>query len=143
MSPIEVWALACVALLVKILCVSVLQGVVRVRHHAYAKPEDAAFFGRGAEVLEADLPIVERAQGALRNDGENIPIFLALSLAYVLLECPPGRAPWLFGAFVLARAGHSVWMIWPTQPLRNLCYSSGVLVMAALAGHVVWKIFGA
>ena len=69
-----------------------------------------------------------------------MPLFLALSLAYVMLGCAPERAPWLFGAFVLARAGHSVWMIWPKQPARNLCYSSGVLVMAAISGHIVWRV---
>ncbi len=140
MSALHAWALATVALFIKIFVVALLQGFQRVRHDAYAKPEDAAFFGKGTEVREAELPIVERAQGALRNDGENIPIFLALSLAYVLLECWPVAASLYFGGFVLARTLHSVFMIWPRQPHRNIAYVTGILIMLTISSHIIYTI---
>lgn len=138
MSPLIMWALCVAALFLKIFGTSLFQGSQRIRHNAFAKPEDAKFFGKGAPARENELESVQRAQGALRNDGENIPIFLALSWAYVSLECWPVATPFYFGAFVLARVAHTVLMIAPRQPWRNFAYVTGLLVMLALTGHIVW-----
>lgn len=141
MSPVAIWALCVTALFIKAISTALYQGSQRIRNNAFAKPEDAATFGKGAAPLEQELPAVQRAQGALRNDGENIPIFLALSWAYVSLECWPAATPYYFGAFVLARIAHTILMIYPKQPWRTLVYSTGTLVMIALSGHVVWAAF--
>jgi hypothetical protein len=45
--------------------------------------------------------------------------------------------------FVLARIGHTIAFIRPTQPLRNRLYLVGVLVNLILAGHIVAAIVAA
>ena len=142
MSPFETWAIAAIALFLKTFLTASVQGAVRIKNSAFAKPEDAAFFGRGAPPLEAELPIVARAQNALRNDAENIPIFLALALGYVELGCWGEGTSLYFGAFVFARYLHTLFMIWPAQPWRNWSYLLGVAVLFALSGHIVFQIVG-
>lgn len=141
MKSLDVWALACVALTVKTFALAMLQGAMRVRHKTYVKPEDARTYA-GVEPAEAELPLVERAQGALRNDGENVPIFLAVSLAYVLLGCAPASAPWLFGGFVALRYLHGALMLWPRQPWRTLAYGGGLILTLVVCGHVVAAALG-
>ena len=79
---LAIWSLTTVALFLKMVVIAMVQGSVRIRNNAFAKPEDAAAFGKGAKVLEKDLPMAEYGQRALRNDLENIPMFVAISSIY-------------------------------------------------------------
>ena len=137
----EIWAVTAVVLFLKSQSLAILQGQVRIKNKAYAKPEDAKVYGKGAEALSEDLPVVQRAQGAIRNDGENIPYFLAIGLAHVQLECWEAGVPWLFGTYVVARCAHSLFMVSPRQPHRTLVYMVGVIVTFVLAAQVFWKVF--
>jgi uncharacterized MAPEG superfamily protein len=141
MSGIEIWAVTAVALFLKSQALAILQGHVRIKNKAYAKPEDAKVYGKGAEALAADLPVVQRAQGAIRNDGENIPYFLLIGLAHVQLGCWEAGVPWLFGTFFVARCAHSIFMVSPRQPHRTLAYAIGMIVTFVLSAQVVWEVF--
>lgn len=139
MEPIAIYALTVVALFLKMIAVAVVQGYYRVSRGVFAKPEDADTWGDGT-VADADLPIVDRGQRTLRNDVENIPIFLFLGWVYVALEAWPTGAWIYFGAFVLSRFVHTYAYLRPTQPLRNRAYLLGVLAGLFVAGHVIYEI---
>ncbi len=133
---VEYWVLTTFALFVKMFVNSSVQGVVRIRNRAFVRPEDAAFFG-GVAPRERELPLVERAQLCWRNDLENIPIFLFLSLALVLVG---GSARWVgfyCAAFILARVCHTAFYLRPRQPHRNLAFQVGIAATFAAGIHAV------
>ena len=117
-------------LFLKMFVVAGVQGVTRFRTGKFVRPEDAVFF-KGATPGSAEDPLTERAQNTLRNDVENIPIFLALAWAAAELA-PSGRLPWYMGAFALSRIVHTAAYLRPTQPLRNRAYLVGITCCLAL-----------
>ncbi|PRP96244.1 MAPEG family protein [Enhygromyxa salina] len=135
LSPWQAFALTIVALFLKMFATAFVQGVARMKSKTFAYPEDAAAFGGTAGA--ADHPLAERGQRALRNDLENIPMFSFLALAYVQLGCWETGVHVYFPIFVLARIGHTLTFLRPTQPLRNRFYLVGVLVCLVLSGHIV------
>lgn len=135
-EPWRVYGLTCAALFFKLFGVAVVQGVMRLKHRTFVRPDDAAFFGR-TEPAAAEVPIVDRAQSVLRNDGENIPIFLFISIAYIQLGCSPQWALIYMPAFVLARYLHTLFYLRPTQPFRNWAYVAGQLIMMFMIGHII------
>lgn len=141
MAPLKIWALTAVILFLKMTALGLYQGYNRTRHKAFSKPEDAAFYGKGKPALAQELPAVQRAQGALRNDGENIPIFLALSLAYVMLKCWEPGVMIYCGIFVVARCLHSIFMVSPRQPWRTLVYATGLTISFVLSVHILLAVF--
>jgi len=84
MTPLDAFGIAAVALFFKMFAVAFFQAHLRSKHDAFARPEDAETYGSG-DVADEDLPAVDRAQRTLRNDVENIPIFLALAGCYVAM----------------------------------------------------------
>ncbi len=141
MKLIELWALAAVVLFLKTVTLAMIQGAMRARHKTFVRPEDARTYGNN-DPAAREVPIVERAQGALRNDGENVPPFLAIGLAYAMLGCSAAAAPWYFGGFVALRIAHGALMIWPRQPLRTIVYGLGVLITGAMSVHVLAQVLG-
>lgn len=140
MSPLDVFATTTVLLFLKMFVVAGVQGVYRLRNARFTRPEDAACWGSG-EVADFEHPVVERGQRTLRNDLENVPIFLFLMWAYVSLQAWPSGAPWYAGLFVLSRIVHTAAYLRPTQPLRNRAYVLGVVICLLLSGHVVYEVF--
>ncbi len=139
MQPVEVYALCTVALFLKFFAVAAVQGLDRLRHRAFVRPEDAAFFGQGARPAAADGELAALAQNTLRNDLENIPFFLFLGLLYVHSGAWPTGALVYFPLFLVSRVVHTVAYLKPTQPLRNRAYLVGVAVLLALSGHIVHR----
>ncbi len=122
-TPLDGYALCAVILFFKMFSISLFQGYHRIGKGKFKNPEDAAFSGK-APVAE-ELPQVQRAARAWANDVENIPIFLALGLAYVLLGAPHAAA-WLFFVFTAARVAHTVCYLAAWQPWRTLAYAVGI-----------------
>jgi glutathione S-transferase len=139
-QPLDVWTLAAVVLFLKMFAIALYQGRHRLTSKVFAKEEDAAYWGDGT-VAERDLPQVERAQRALRNDLENIPMFLLLAFAYLLYDLWEQGAYIYIGLFVIARIVHTWSYLRPRQPLRNRAYLLGLLCTFAVAGHLVFEIF--
>ncbi|MBX3247771.1 MAG: MAPEG family protein [Myxococcales bacterium] len=140
-TPFEAFGLVVAALLLKLVATTGVQGVVRLRHRAFVRPEDAAFFGKGVAALEREHVLVERAQNVLRNDGENVPLFLALLLAFAHVDGRPTHVLAYGLAFVATRVVHTLAYLRPTQPLRNRAYVLGLGIMLALAVQLVVVAF--
>ncbi|WP_205527325.1 MAPEG family protein [Solimonas sp. K1W22B-7] len=123
-TPLHWYALSAVVLFLKMFGISLYQGYCRIGRQQFKNPEDAAFVHRAPATEE--LPQVQRAARAWLNDVENIPIFLALGIAYVQLGLSAAAAPWLFGLFTLARIAHTLCYLAGLQPWRTVAYSVGI-----------------
>ena len=138
LEPIEAYALVVVALFFKMAFIAMAQGYFRVTNKTYAKKEDAEAYGDGQ--VREELAIVERAQRALRNDLENIPIFLFVAWSYVDLGCWELGVHIYLPIFVIARIVHTGVYLIPRQPARTIAYAAGALVTAVMCGHIVWQV---
>ncbi|RFA26253.1 glutathione metabolism protein [Alkalilimnicola ehrlichii] len=129
------YAVASVLLFFKMFAVSAYQGFYRIGKMTFKTPEDAAFVGRAAAGEE--LPQVQRAARAWLNDLENIPIFLALGVAYVWVGASPGAAAWLFLTFTGARYLHTVFYLSGLQPWRTVAYAVGVVCLFGMSVQII------
>jgi glutathione S-transferase len=134
------WLVSLVVLFFKMYANSLVQGVTRSRADAFAWPEDARVFGRGAGPAERDPEMVERASRCWRNDLENIPMYLFLGLGFVLAGGPPWWAALYFTAFTVARVAHTFFYLRGMQPHRTIAYAIGLLVCVALSVHLVIRL---
>lgn len=127
------YVIALAALFVRYVVIISLQGARRFRTRTFRWAEDGAAFG-GAAASGPEDPIVERAQHALRNDGESQPFFYVAGFVWIGLGAPGVVACVVFAVYVAARALHAALLIRPRQPLRNRVFAVGQL---ALLGVVV------
>ncbi len=130
-----IWCLSLLILFLKMLLTSIIQGRARVKNNAFSNSEDAAYFSKGAECLPEDLPVVVQANKIWNNDLENIPIYLFLSLAFVLMGASPEAAILYFGIFTLARILHTVFYFMAKQPHRFVMYAIGMIMCLKIAVH--------
>src|SRR5579871_107051 len=86
-AMMRLYALMAIILSLKMFAIGVVQGLARAGAKKFANPEDAKMFG--AELVPQEVPTVQRANNAWRNDLENIPIFLILALVYVIAGLSP------------------------------------------------------
>jgi uncharacterized MAPEG superfamily protein len=129
------FAMALTALFLKTTLTSMLQVVARFRSRRFMLPEDAALVGVRPQAAESVF--VQRCAGVWRNDVENLPLFLALALTYVLLggEAEPARV--LFAVYVALRYAHTAIYLRGLQPWRAICYLAGMAVSWLLAVRIV------
>jgi microsomal prostaglandin-E synthase 1 len=131
----RVYAIACVALVLKMLALAWYGALLRGRAHAYLNDEDTRAFG--GRLVSEEAPEVQRALRALRNDTENIPAFLVLGLVFVL-QGATALAAWIhFGIFVAGRTCFSVAYVRALQPLRTTSYVVSTLAVIALLVRIV------
>jgi glutathione S-transferase len=135
-TSLDYLAVSAVVLFWKMFAVSMSQGYFRFTSKKFVNPEDAKAFG-GLEPASAESPGVLRAQAVWRNDLENIPIFLALGLLYVMLEASPTAAPWYFGVFTASRIIHTISYMMGLQPWRFLAFSTGVACLIGMSTMVL------
>jgi glutathione S-transferase len=129
------FAMTLTALFLKTTLVSMSQIIGRIRSRTVLLPEDAALFGLRPKNAEA--PFVQRCAHVWRNDVENLPLFIALALTYVLFGAAPESAQWLFGAYVLLRYAHTAAYLRGLQPWRALLYLAGLAVCWMIAVRIV------
>lgn len=125
--------LALVALFAKTTLTSMVQVLSRLRAGVFPIPEDARLLRKPE--AEAETPFVRRCAYVWRNDTENLPLFLALALAYTLLGASAASASQLFGVYVLLRYAHTIVFLLGLQPWRAVFYLSGMAVCWVIA----WK----
>ncbi len=135
MTSTELWAVIALLLFLKMFAVVCVQSWYRVRYKVFVREEDAHYWGDG-KPAEADHPRAHRAQAVLRNDSENIPSFLFLTWAHVVVVDSPHVLAAISFPFVLARALHAWWYIRPRQPHRNRAYVLGLVSLLTCATHV-------
>lgn len=143
---LKYWIGCAVILYLKMLFNSFTQGYLRVKNKHFVNPEDASIFGRifktNATDSEVEAPLIDRASRCWRNDLENIPMFLIISIGYVLAG---GRAKWgliYFSVFTGARIFHTICYMMQIQPWRNLSYVLGVVTTITIAVHsigIAWR----
>ncbi|KAJ8924267.1 hypothetical protein NQ315_007059 [Exocentrus adspersus] len=127
----RVYAFYCAVLVLKMMFIAVFTGMTRSKTKTFANPEDAAY--RQGKVKQDDN--VERVRRAHLNDVENIPIFLVVSLVYILTNPSYFLATLLIRAFTLARIIHTVVyaVVVIPQPARALSWSVGFGITGYMA----------
>jgi uncharacterized MAPEG superfamily protein len=136
MIRLKLYAALTVILFFKMSAISIVQGIARTRALAFTLPEDAKLFGAPGPVAE-EVPMVQRAARAWRNDLENIPIFLFLGFIYIMSPFSVGAEAIYFAIFALARIAHTIFFLTAVQPWRTISYTVGVITTASLAIHIV------
>ena len=145
MDTWQIYGLTAIALFFKMFATVLVQAYSRFFKSAeFDNPEDLAvvtkIFGERNKVSIYN-DSAHRAQNVLRNDGENIPIFLFLAMTYVQLNCWKTGVFIYFPLFVLTRIIHTIAYIKGIQPLRNIVYLLGIGVSFMLCSHIAWNIF--
>ncbi len=142
MNPtLKVYAICCVILFIKMYSIGLYQAYSRITKKSFVNPEDAKAFSKN-QVATGELPEVEKANKAYRNDLENIPIFLALGLVYVMLDCWEQGAVIYFWTFTIARVFHTVSYLRSLQPWRTISFSVGSTMSFIISIHILLKVLG-
>ncbi len=129
----------CVAILsLKMLGSAVFTGVQRQRSAGYVNTEDARVFGQGATAVGAENPSVAHALRIQRNDCENIPIFFALGLVYVLSGASASAAAIYCWTYTVTRVAHTFAYALHLQPWRALLFGVGFLAQVGMAVQVIF-----
>lgn len=110
--------------------------LMRMRNSGYVNTEDANTFGGTAD--EREHPAVAHALRIQRNDGENIPLFLAIALIYVLDGASASGAFWYCWTFTIARLVHTVVYTLRLQPWRAITYFIGYLCILGMAVQIIF-----
>jgi len=119
-------------IIVKFIALTLVQAVRRTKTRTFRSPEDAAHWG-GVVATEED-PRAMRAQAALRNDGESQSYFLAATALWLLLGAQQTFALIVCSSYVVLRALHSAFLLWPRQPLRNRIFGLSLLCLLVVLG---------
>lgn len=122
----------------KMLGISIYQGIVRFRYRSFHNEEDARTLG--VEARECEHPAVVRAGQAWRNDLENIPIFLALSLIAVHVRASFEFYDFILFTFTVSRFLHTVFYLTHVQPWRTVAFFVGLASTICLAGYLLLSI---
>ncbi len=131
LAALPAYTLALVALFVKTTLTSALQVISRLRSGVFPIAEDARLMGKAPAQAEADF--VRRCANVWRNDTENLPLFMALGLTWVLLGATAEAGAMYFGAYVALRYVHTLVFLRGLQPWRALLYLAGLAVCWAIA----------
>jgi uncharacterized MAPEG superfamily protein len=111
--------------------------LMRMRNQGFVNDEDAKAFGApSASAIEH--PAVAHALRIQRNDGENIPLFFAVGLVYVLSGASAFGAAAYCWTFTIARILHTVAYTYHLQPWRAIFYGVGY---ACIVGMVLQIVF--
>jgi prostaglandin-E synthase 1 len=137
----RIYAFCSAILGVKMLASAVYTGTRRQKVGGFINPEDAKTFGAaGAEAGAAEAPEVAHALRIQRNDLENIPLFFAIGLIYVLSGASLVGAAVLCGLFTAARVAHTIAYVRRTQPARAICFGIGALCTLAMIFRIVFNV---
>ncbi len=134
-DPVYWFAVCTVVLFLKMMGLSCYQAYHRITRRAFKTPEDAAFVG--VEPATEELPQVQRAGKAWLNDLENIPVFFALAVAYILVEASPAAAAWWFGIFTAARVLHSITYLAALQPWRTVFFGIALVCLLGMSVEIL------
>jgi len=116
----QTYAVCSAILAIKMLLSGNYTTLQRFKTRAFVNQEDADTLGGTSS--EKEHPDVAHALRIHRNDMENIPVFWAIGLIYVLNGASPFGAAVYFWSFTVARLVHMVVYINHMQPWRALCY---------------------
>lgn len=140
MEVLLVFSKYTVFLIVKMMLMSMITGLYRMKKKAFSNPEDAASLGKGENAkkyLRTD-PDVERVRRCHLNDIENILPFIFIGFFYCLSGVSLSTATLHFRIFFGSRIFHTIAYLVPLpQPCRGLAWLTGYLVTFSM----VYKLF--
>jgi uncharacterized MAPEG superfamily protein len=88
-----------------------------------------------------DTGLAWRAGRCWQNDLENIPLYLFISLGYVIAGGPPFWAAILFGTYTVARVAHTICYLRALQPWRLIAYASAHFAQFGILGILIYRVF--
>jgi glutathione S-transferase len=137
----RIYAICCVILGVKMLASALYTGTRRQKFDGFINPEDAKAFGNsGVTTRMEEAPEVAHALRIQRNDAENIPLFFAIGLLYILSGASSTGALVLCGLFTVARVMHTLVYMRRLQPARAICFVTGVLCTLVMMFRIVINV---
>uniref|UniRef100_A0A1Y9H9C5 Microsomal glutathione S-transferase 1 n=1 Tax=Anopheles farauti TaxID=69004 RepID=A0A1Y9H9C5_9DIPT len=121
-------------LVVKMLIMSPITSLNRVRKMAFANPEDASIISKKLKPKLDDID-VERVRRAHLNDLENIFPFFVIGFLYLLTNPAPFLAINLFRAVAVSRILHTLVyaVVVVPQPARFLAFMGAMVPTAYMA----------
>jgi uncharacterized MAPEG superfamily protein len=131
------YAVCSAILAVKMLLSGTYTTMMRLRNKGFVNDEDAKAFG-APSANAVEQPAVAHALRIQRNDGENIPLFFAIGLIYVLSGASASGAAIYCWTFTIARLLHTVAYTYQLQPWRALCYGVGYACIVGMAVQIVF-----
>jgi prostaglandin-E synthase 1 len=134
------YALCSSILALNLIVLAGMVGAVRTRTKSFVNPEDAKDKTKPLEA--AEHPDVARINRAHRNALENIPIFWAIAVIYVLSGASATGAKAYFITFTVARLVHSIVYIKGLQPWRSVSFGIGSLCLAGMIVQIGIAAFG-
>lgn len=126
----RLYALCCLALCMILMFLSGYTGAMRGRTKSPANPEDGKLGPQ--EKVPAEHADVIRAIRCHRNALENIPMFFALGLIYVLAGASPTGAKVCFIGFTVGRVLHVAFHLKAVSVARSMSYGIGLLSLLAM-----------
>jgi len=137
----RVYAFCSAVLGVKMLASAVYTATRRQKTTGFINPEDASTFAPpGTTARAEEAPEVAHALRIQRNDGENIPLFFAIGLIYVLTGASAFGATVLCGLFTIARIAHTFAYTYRKQPARAICFGIGMLSTLIMSFRIVVNV---
>lgn len=137
----RIYAICCVILGVKLLASALYTGTRRQKVGGFINLEDAKTFGSsGVTARTEEAPEVAHALRIQRNDAENIPLFFAIGLVYVLSGASSTGALILCGVFTIARVVHTLVYMRRLQPARAICFVTGVSCTVVMMFRIVMNV---
>ncbi len=137
----RLYAICSVILAFEMMILAGLSGGRRVGSKKFVNPEDAKT--SAGEIVTVDPPEVARARRVHLNAVENIPLFFALGLVYVLAGASPLGAKICFITFTAMRVLHAIFYSFGKQPWRTLTYAIGSVCLAAMGGMTLVAVLNA
>ena len=128
--------------IVKFYSTSLIQAVARLRSRRFRHPDDAAFFGKQKGVADGILsPLDQVGQRIWQNDIENIYPYLFVGIVFSLSGPVLIVQITYFSLFLLTRILHSIFLVFPKQPHRNLFYQGGNVITMVTILHAIWNLY--
>jgi len=131
------YAVCSAILAIKMLFTGNYTSIQRMRTKGFVNEEDAKAFG-GDKAEPVEQPAVAHALRIQRNDLENIPLFFAMGLIFVLHGASATAVWWYSWTFTFARLAHWVAYLNHLQPWRAICYFIGYLCILGMAVQIVF-----
>ena len=121
---------------------SLIQAIARLRSKRFRHPDDAAFFGKQKGVADGLLsPLDQIGQRIWQNDVENIYPYLFVGIIFSLSGPVLVVQVAYFILFLIARILHSVFLVFPQQPHRNIFYQVGNVLTIFTILHTIWNLY--
>ena len=128
--------------IVKFHSTSLIQAIARLRSKKFRHPDDAAFFGKQKGVADGVLsPLDQTGQRIWQNDIENIYPYLFVGIVFSLSGPTLLVQSTYFSLFLLTRILHSIFLVFPKQPHRNIFYQGGNIITMVTIFHAIWNLY--